>query len=67
MKKNISFLLLLFFFSVNCSGVGGNLANEGGSEPINNVEVLQYKQALHRCYKTGGSRVVKINSYLQCY
>lgn len=67
MKKNIFMLLFLLIGTLNCAGGSSNLVNEGGSEPINSAEVIQYKQALHRCYKTGGSRIVKINSYLQCY
>lgn len=49
------------------SGGGNSMSNEGGSSPINDKEAVEYKKALTRCYKTGGSRVVKINNYLHCY
>jgi hypothetical protein len=49
------------------SGSGGVTGNEGGSEPINEKESLEYKKAIVRCYKTGGNRVVKIMGELRCY
>lgn len=49
-------------------GSGGSLSgNEGGSEPINSTEERDYKRAVLKCYKTGGSRVVKIEGRLMCY
>lgn len=57
--------------SVSCAvgggGGGGTAGNETGSEPINDKEALEYKKATVRCYKTGGSRVVKIMGELRCY
>lgn len=41
--------------------------NERGSEPINENEANEYKKAVMRCYKTGGTRVVKIMGELRCY
>jgi len=41
--------------------------NEGGSEPINDKEQVEYQKALLRCNKSGGSRVVKITGTLRCY
>lgn len=50
------------------AGGGGSLSgNEGGSEPINSTEERDYKRAVLKCYKTGGSRVVKIEGRLMCY
>ncbi|MFY7929618.1 MAG: hypothetical protein ACOVS5_12175 [Oligoflexus sp.] len=45
----------------------GIVGNEGGSEPINASEEQEYKRAVLKCYKTGGSRVVKIEGRLMCY
>jgi hypothetical protein len=50
------------------NGGGGNVpGNENGSEPINDSEASEYKKAIVRCYKTGGTRVVKILGELRCY
>ncbi len=49
------------------SCVSGVAGNEHGSEPINDKEALEYNKAVVRCYKTGGSRVVKIMGELRCY
>ncbi|HET9236025.1 MAG TPA: hypothetical protein VFO10_02170 [Oligoflexus sp.] len=48
-------------------GSDGVSGNEGGSEPINPTEERAYKRAILKCYKTGGSRVVKIEGQLMCY
>jgi hypothetical protein len=39
----------------------------GNSTPINGTEANLYKQAIIRCHKTGGTRVVKINGQLRCF
>ncbi len=70
-----SFILChIFFITLSVSscqgggdGEGGNSGNEGGSEPINPTEDRAYKRAILKCYKTGGSRVVKIQGQLMCY
>lgn len=51
------------------SGGGGSAVsgNDGGSAPINAEEERAYKRAVVKCYKTGGSRVVKVEGRLQCY
>lgn len=49
------------------SGTGAISGNENGSEPANNSETNEYKKAIVRCYKTGGTRVVKIMGQLRCY
>ena len=41
--------------------------NVGGSEPINDAEARDYKRAILKCYKTGGSRIVKVEGRLMCY
>ena len=58
-------LVVVGAFSSSCqTSVSGN---EGGSEPINDAETQEYKKAIVRCYKTGGTRVVKIMGELRCY
>ncbi len=56
----------LSFVATGCAtlSVAGN---EGGSVPINHSELVAYKKALMRCYKSGGSRIVKITGQLRCY
>jgi hypothetical protein len=46
---------------------GGVAGNDKGSAPINAEEANDYKKAVNRCYKTGGTRVVKIMGQLRCY
>ncbi len=48
-------------------GSAGLSGNEMGSEPINDAEANDYKKAVVRCYKTGGTKVVKIMGELRCY
>jgi hypothetical protein len=48
-------------------GAGSVKGNKGGSKPINQKEAKAYKRAILKCYKTGGSRVVKIKGQLRCY
>jgi hypothetical protein len=64
--------MILFCLALNAcqTGVGGAAGvagNEGGSEPITPSEERAYKRAILKCYKTGGSRVVKIEGQLLCY
>ena len=65
------------------SGGGGGGGSDGGgsggkssasiygggesSTAKNPAEEREYKRALLRCYKTGGSRIVKILGKLRCY
>lgn len=51
------------------SGGGGSpiAGNEAGSNPVNAEEERAYKRAVVKCYKTGGTRVVKVEGRLQCY
>ena len=70
MKFLQAILFATFLFMSGCAGSssGGGVGMPGeSSEPINSVEETQYRKALTRCYKTGGTRIVKINSYLHCY
>ncbi len=53
---------------VSCqTGVGQVIGNESGSMPANEAEVGEYKKAVLRCYKTGGTRVIKIEGKLRCF
>ena len=49
------------------TGTEDILGNDEGSTPINENESSEYKKAIMRCYKTGGTRVVKIMGSLKCY
>ncbi len=57
----------LLCVSCQTGGVGQIVGNENGSSPANMAEVPEYKRAVLRCYKTGGSRVVKIEGRLRCF
>ncbi len=48
-------------------GAGGVSGNDAGSDPVNESEAKEYRKAIMRCYKTGGSKVVKIMGELRCY
>lgn len=51
-----------------CQTTGGAVqGNEDGSTPVNDKEREKYQKAIVRCYKTGGTRVVKIMGKLRCY
>lgn len=66
-------MILLGLISIvisSCQTMGGGAGgSEGkpGSSPINSKEEVAYKRALLKCYKTGGSRIVKIEGKLRCY
>jgi hypothetical protein len=61
-------VITLLLSACQSGGSGPELSgNEGGSEPINPTEERAYKRAILKCYKTGGSRVVKIEGQLKCY
>lgn len=73
--KILSTLLLLSTLALlGCSGGSGGGEGDDGvqasgesSQPLNAEEEIQYRKALTRCYKTGGTRIVKIDNYLHCY
>jgi hypothetical protein len=73
MRPLISSVLALSFLfaSVGCQSDDGDYAaveeNENGSQPINKKEEAEYKRAVLKCYKTGGTRVVKVVGKLRCY
>ena len=51
-----------------CASGGGGAGKLGqSSTPINKKESILYKQAIIRCHKTGGTRVIKINGILRCF
>lgn len=66
---------ILLMISLNLMGLacatGGLTHSAGerelGSNPVNQKEDILYKQAIIRCHKTGGTRIVKINSLLRCF
>jgi hypothetical protein len=64
----VMFTTALLTSCASTDGGGGNVAgNKRGSEPNNPSEANEYKRAVHKCYKTGGTRVVKIAGKLRCY
>ena len=67
MLRRIGALSLSLSFLVLSSCQTGVAGNEGGSIPLNETETIEYKQAINRCYKIGGTRVVKIMGELRCY
>lgn len=49
-------------------GGGGSVkGNEKGSPPLNEKEAVEYRKAVLRCYKSGGTRIVKVMGELKCY
>jgi len=62
-------LVCLALNACQTGGAGGEgvSGNDGGSEAVNPTEERAYKRAILKCYKTGGSRVVKIEGQLMCY
>ncbi|MBP6217841.1 MAG: hypothetical protein KA436_04565 [Oligoflexales bacterium] len=60
----LSLLLPLASFSSSCTTKRDNAM---GSDPLNGTEAQLYEQALIRCHKTGGSRIVKIQGRLRCF
>lgn len=51
----------------SCAGSHAVLGNENGSEPINADEAVEYQNAINRCHKTGGTRIVKVAGNLRCF
>ena len=72
---SLQLILSLGFSVTSCMGGGaggsggGSFSqnSESGSSPINATEERDYKRAINKCYKTGGSRVVKVEGQLMCY
>ncbi len=74
MKHVVGTILMLAFLgtmalntSCQTGGSSGELHNEGGSNPVNQDELKDYKRAVLRCNKMGGTRVVKVRGKLLCY
>lgn len=65
--KQVIALTMVLFVLVGCASGGGVVGNEGGSQPINDQEGREYQKAINRCYKTGGTRIVKIEGKLRCF
>ncbi len=66
--KSAPLLALLASLTSCATGGGSSVAgNDGGSAPVNEGEINEYKRAVHKCYKTGGTRVVKVTGKLRCY
>lgn len=63
----LTFFGVTLLIGIGCQSGGSVAGNEGGSDPINEQESNEYKKAVVRCYKTGGTRVVKIMGSLKCY
>ena len=53
--------------TTSSDNTGRVLGNELGSDPVNDEEAAAYNRAVLRCYRTGGSRVVKIEGRLRCF
>ena len=69
MKFIASLQLVVMLSLTACAGgaSSGSNANSAGSSPVNTDEEREYKRAINKCYKTGGSRVVKVEGRLMCY
>ncbi|MFK7822738.1 MAG: hypothetical protein AB8G05_01175 [Oligoflexales bacterium] len=65
--KKLLASIVVFMALNSCASTGSNGGNNQSSKPVNNAEGREYKKALLRCYKTGGSRIVKINGVLRCF
>jgi hypothetical protein len=63
----ISLMLTLVACQSANSFNGLDIHNDLGSQPVNKQEAIEYKRAVIKCYKNGGSRVVKIEGQLRCY
>ena len=59
-------ILCSYIFLQACLGASVS-GNAGGSDPVNEAESREYKRAILKCYKTGGSRIVKVEGRLMCY
>ncbi|MCB9228707.1 MAG: hypothetical protein H6618_03765 [Deltaproteobacteria bacterium] len=67
MKRMLASCLLALLPLAGCTDSGSIRLMGESSAPVNPKEEIEYKQALIRCHKTGGSRVVKINGILRCF
>jgi hypothetical protein len=58
------FSLLILLNTVGCISVS---YNNDGSTPLNYEESRIYSSEIIRCYKIGGTRIVKIDNFLRCF
>lgn len=65
-RKIVMMVLVTLSFSWLGCQAGGSQNGES-SQPLNQEEAANYKRALLLCYKTGGTRVVKIEGNLRCF
>ena len=69
-NKRLKFILLIIILIIPFSSCASSMqveGNENGSVPISDTEIISYNAAVARCYKTGGSRVIKIDGKLRCF
>jgi hypothetical protein len=62
-----SIFCLLFCLGCAATGISKKENKGAGSDPVNHKEAILQKQALIRCHKTGGTRIIKINNVLRCF
>ncbi len=67
MKILVSLQLAVILSLTACAGGSSVKGNDGGSTAVNEGEEREYKRAINKCYKTGGSRVVKVEGQLLCF
>lgn len=60
-------IITAFFLLLPACEHTGVVGNEGGSAPVNETEAKEYQKAILKCYRLGGSRIVKITGELRCY
>lgn len=66
--KAIVLIPFLLGFTACQGGMGSTRKHSGeSSRAVNKQEEVAYKQALIRCHKTGGTRIVKLNGILRCF
>ncbi len=63
----IAGLSLVVLGACATTGPGNVAGNDNGSAPVNDKETVDYQKAVLKCYKSGGSRVVKITGDLRCF
>ena len=69
-KKILGYMCLVLTLGACATGAGGggdSITSKESSSPLNRREEVEYKAALLRCYKTGGTRIVKISGNLRCF
>jgi hypothetical protein len=70
MRSTMSLILAVGFLATMLPTSCASLkvpGNDRGSKPLSESEANDYRRAVGRCYKTGGTRVVKIAGELRCF